>query len=90
MSLSMKKVYELVSIICHFLFFFDNLRSLFIAAMSIVRIVLSTSTLSNVNFLCNKPFLYAIRYKQTTLFMGRYVKVIDTGNMPPIIDGGLG
>ncbi|CAF1366378.1 unnamed protein product [Rotaria sp. Silwood1] len=59
-------------------------------ATSIVRIMLSTSSRPDIQFLCNKPFLYAIRYKQTTLFMGRYVKVIDTSNMPPIIDGGRG
>ncbi|CAF4262454.1 unnamed protein product [Rotaria socialis] len=56
------------------------------AATSIARIMLTTSTRPDVNFLCNKPFIYAIRYKQTTLFMGRYVKVIDTSNMPPIMD----
>ena len=68
----------------------NDLHSLLIAATSIVRILLATSTPPRkvIHFLCNKPFVYAIRYKQTTLFMGRYVKVIDTNNLPPVIDGG--
>ncbi|UJR12041.1 hypothetical protein I4U23_016219 [Adineta vaga] len=60
------------------------------AATSVVRIIAMTSGApqKTVEFLCNKPFLYAIRYKQTTLFMGRYTKVIDISNMPPIINSG--
>ncbi|UJR19626.1 hypothetical protein I4U23_022760 [Adineta vaga] len=59
------------------------------AATSVVRIILEGSGApeETVDFICNKPFLYAIRYKQTTLFMGRYTKVIDISNMPPMIDG---
>ena len=86
----MKKVYEQVSIICHFWFFFDNLCFRIIAATTVVRIVSQTGVPSMIFFRCDKPFLYAIRYKQTTLFMGRYVKAIDISNMPPIVDGERG
>ncbi|CAF4229564.1 unnamed protein product, partial [Adineta steineri] len=60
------------------------------AAASVVRVITSGTPLIKIYFTCDKPFLYAIRYKQTILFIGRYVKAIDTSNMPPIIDGGYG
>ncbi|CAF0844493.1 unnamed protein product [Adineta steineri] len=60
------------------------------AAASVVRVITSGTPLIKIYFTCDKPFLYAIRYKQTILFIGRYVKAIDTSNMPAFIDGGLG
>ncbi|CAF1336605.1 unnamed protein product [Rotaria sordida] len=83
-----KKIY--LSNLIHKTYVIVDEKGVRAAATSIVRIMLATATRSDVNFICNKPFLYAIRYKQTTLFMGRYVKVIDTSDMPPMIDGELG
>ncbi|CAF4072266.1 unnamed protein product [Rotaria sordida] len=83
-----KKIY--LSNLIHKTYVIVDEKGVRAAATSIVRIMLATATRSDVNFICNKPFLYAIRYKQTTLFMGRYVKVIDTSDMPPMIDGGRG
>ncbi|CAF1674788.1 unnamed protein product [Rotaria magnacalcarata] len=84
-GLSMKKNIFL-SYLIHKTYITVDEKGVRAAATPIVRIMLTTSTRPDVNFLCNKPFIYAIRYKQTTLFMGRYVKVIDTSNMPPIMD----
>ncbi len=90
MSLFMKKVLELVSIRPILLSMYIDFLFLYVAAALVVRVILSGSAPVTIHFRCDKPFLYAVRYKQTILFIGRYVKVIDTSNMPPIIDGGYG
>ncbi|CAF1182356.1 unnamed protein product [Rotaria magnacalcarata] len=69
-GLSMKKNIFL-SYLIHKTYITVDEKGVRAAATPIVRIMLTTSTRPDVNFLCNKPFIYAIRYKQTTLFMGR-------------------
>ncbi|CAF2064145.1 unnamed protein product [Rotaria magnacalcarata] len=69
-GLSMKKNIFLSNLI-HKTYITVDEKGVRAAATPIVRIMLTTSTRPDVNFLCNKPFIYAIRYKQTTLFMGR-------------------
>ena len=74
-----KRHSDLISIFIH----------LYLAAASVVRVMVLTGAggrpVIPIPFRCDKPFLYAIRYNQTILFIGRYVKAIDSSNMPPFI-----
>ncbi|CAF0766981.1 unnamed protein product [Adineta steineri] len=88
-ELSLKKpIY--VSNVIHKTYVIVDEKGVRAAAASVVRMISQGSPPIKIYFRCDKPFLYAIRYKQTILFIGRYVKVIDTSNMPPIIDSGYG